>query len=171
MGFCHRCCIHGGLLSSAGFLWYDCMSASILFLIGILSAYAGYVDVTGCGRAGVDFGYGNRLIVLINERIREELRFGVPPRQAINLDFQHVWATIIDSTWLRWLPVSRSGIRFRPGTRFCGRTLFGYSDSMYSSVVVFRALVNLWYGRRRKLQNISIGSVWKPKAEISGGRE
>ena len=67
--------------------------------------------------------------VLINERIREELREGVPPQQAINLGFQHAWATIVDSNLTsldcRYRPL---GIRFRPGSRFCRRTLSGYPD-------------------------------------------
>jgi protein-export membrane protein secD len=110
--------------------------------------------------------------VLINERIREELREGVPPQQAINLGFQHAWATIVDSN-LTSLIAGIALLVFGSGPvrGFAVVHCLGILTSMYSSVVVFRALVNLWYGRCRKLQNISIGAVWKPKAETAAGKE
>ena len=121
---------------------------------------------------GIALGMAIDSNVLINERIREELRAGVVPQQAINLGFQHAWATIVDSN-LTSLIAGIALLVFGSGPvrGFAVVHCIGILTSMYSSVVVFRALVNLWYGRRRKLQNISIGSVWKPKAEMAEGKE
>ena len=107
--------------------------------------------------------------VLINERIREELRAGVPPQQAINLGYQHAWSTIVDSN-LTSLIAGIALLIFGSGPvrGFAVVHCLGIVTSMYSSVVVSRALVNLWYGRRRKLQTISIGTVWKPETAASG---
>jgi len=137
-----------------------------------------YTDDTKVGRAtriaalALTLGMAIDSNVLINERIREELRGGMPPQQAINLGFQHAWATIVDSN-LTSLIAGIALLVFGSGPvrGFAVVHCIGILTSMYSSVVVFRALVNLWYGRRRKLQNISIGSVWKPKAEMAEGKE
>lgn len=107
--------------------------------------------------------------VLINERIREELRGGAAPQAAINLGYQHAWATIVDSN-ITSLIAGIALLIFGSGPvrGFAVVHCLGILTSMYSSVVVSRALVNLWYGSRRNLKRISIGSVWKPAAETAG---
>lgn len=55
-----------------------------------------------------------------------------------------------------------AGLRLRPHPRFAVVHCLGILTSMFSSVVGVRALANLWYGRRKKLAAISIGTVWKP---------
>lgn len=148
------------------------LTANILFLIAILSALQATLTLPGIAALALTLGMAIDSNVLINERIREELREGVPPQQAINLGFQHAWATIVDSN-LTSLIAGIALLVFGSGPvrGFAVVHCLGILTSMYSSVVVFRALVNLWYGRRRKLQNISIGAVWKPKAETAAGKE
>ena len=155
-----------------GFFSTIALSTNILFLVGILSAMQATLTLPGIAALALTLGMAIDSNVLINERIREELREGVPPQQAINLGFQHAWATIVDSN-LTSLIAGIALLVFGSGPvrGFAVVHCLGILTSMYSSVVVFRALVNLWYGRRRKLQNISIGAVWKPKAETVAGKE
>ena len=155
-----------------GFFSTIALSTNILFLVGILSAMQATLTLPGIAALALTLGMAIDSNVLINERIREELRAGVAPQQAINLGFQHAWATIVDSN-LTSLIAGIALLVFGSGPvrGFAVVHCIGILTSMYSSVVVFRALVNLWYGRRRKLQNISIGSVWKPKAEMAEGKE
>ncbi|MDO4227376.1 protein translocase subunit SecD [Neisseria sp.] len=140
------------------------LTTNILFLIAILSVLQATLTLPGIAALALTLGMAIDSNVLINERIREELRAGAPPQQAINLGFQHAWATIVDSN-ITSLIAGIALLIFGSGPvrGFAVVHCLGILTSMYSSVVVFRALVNLWYGRRRKLQSISIGSVWKPE--------
>ncbi|WP_165006284.1 protein translocase subunit SecD [Neisseria yangbaofengii] len=144
------------------------LSTNILFLIAILSALQATLTLPGIAALALTLGMAIDSNVLINERIREELRAGVPPQQAINLGYQHAWATIVDSN-LTSLIAGIALLIFGSGPvrGFAVVHCLGILTSMYSSVVVSRALVNLWYGRKRKLQSISIGSVWKPEPVVS----
>ncbi|PSJ81379.1 protein translocase subunit SecD [Neisseria iguanae] len=144
------------------------LSANILFLIAILSALQATLTLPGIAALALTLGMAIDSNVLINERIREELRAGVPPQQAINLGYQHAWSTIVDSN-LTSLIAGIALLVFGSGPvrGFAVVHCLGIVTSMYSSVVVSRALVNLWYGRKRKLQSISIGSVWKPEPVAS----
>ena len=102
--------------------------------------------------------------MLINERIREELRNGASPQQAIHHGFERAWGTILDSN-LTTLIVGLALLAFGSGPirGFAVVHCLGILTSMFSSVVGVRALANLWYGRKKKLTSISIGEVWKPK--------
>ena len=145
------------------------LTANILFRIAILSALQATLTLPGIAALALTLGMAIDSNVLINERIREELRAGVPPQQAINLGYQHAWSTIVDSN-LTSLIAGIALLIFGSGPvrGFAVVHCLGIVTSMYSSVVVSRALVNLWYGRRRKLQTISIGTVWKPETAASG---
>ena len=145
------------------------LTANILFLIAILSALQATLTLPGIAALALTLGMAIDSNVLINERIREELRAGVPPQQAINLGYQHAWSTIVDSN-LTSLIAGIALLIFGSGPvrGFAVVHCLGIVTSMYSSVVVSRVLVNLWYGRRRKLQTISIGTVWKPETAASG---
>lgn len=152
-----------------GFFSTIALSTNILFLIGILSALQATLTLPGIAALALTLGMAIDSNVLINERIREELRAGVPPQQAIYAGFQHAWATIVDSN-LTSLIAGIALLIFGSGPvrGFAVVHCIGILTSMFSSVVVFRAMVNLWYGNRRKLQSISIGSVWKPETETAG---
>lgn len=102
--------------------------------------------------------------VLINERIREELRAGLSPQAAIHAGYDRAWATILDSN-LTTLIVGLALLAFGSGAvrGFAVVHCIGIATSMFSAVLFSRGLVNLWYGRQKKLKNVSIGTVWKPE--------
>ena len=105
--------------------------------------------------------------VLINERVREELRGGAPPQLAIHNGYERAWATILDSnvtTLIAGLALLTFGSG--PVRGFAVVHCLGILTSMFSSVVFSRGLVNLWYGRQKKLKGVSIGQVWKPQADV-----
>jgi preprotein translocase subunit SecD len=101
--------------------------------------------------------------VLINERIREELRHGATPQAAIHTGYDRAFDTILDSN-ITTLIAGIALLIFGSGPvrGFAVVHCLGILTSLFSSVVVSRALVNLIYGRRRKLESLSIGQIWKP---------
>jgi len=104
--------------------------------------------------------------VLINERIREELRAGASPQMAIAVGFERAWATILDSnvtTLIAGLALLAFGSG--PVRGFAVVHCLGILTSMFSAVFFNRGLVNLWYGRKKKLQSVAIGQIWKPGAD------
>jgi preprotein translocase subunit SecD len=100
--------------------------------------------------------------VLINERVREELRNGAAPQSAINAGYEHAWGTILDSN-VTTLIAGIALLIFGSGPvrGFAVVHCIGILTSMFSSVVFSRGLVNLWYGRQKKLKTVSIGTVWR----------
>ena len=107
--------------------------------------------------------------VLINERVREELRGGASPQTAINLGYDRAWATILDSNVTSLIAgVALLAFGSGPVRGFAVVHCIGILTSMFSAVVVSRALVNLWYGGKKKLKSISIGTVWRPDAAPTG---
>jgi preprotein translocase subunit SecD len=103
--------------------------------------------------------------VLINERIREELRAGNSPQASIAAGFDRAWATILDSN-ITTLIAGFALLIFGSGPvrGFAVVHCLGILTSIFSSVFVSRGLANLWYGRKKKLASVSIGQVWKPNA-------
>ena len=103
--------------------------------------------------------------VLINERIREELRNGASPQAAIHTGYEKAWATILDSN-ITTLIAGFELLAFGSGAvrGFAVVHCIGILTSMFSAVFFSRGMVNLWYGRQKKLKSVSIGTVWKPDA-------
>lgn len=134
------------------------LSANLLFLFAILSALQATLTLPGIAAIALTLGMAIDSNVLINERIREELREGKKPQVAIKEGYDHAWATILDSN-LTSLIAGVALLIFGSGPvrGFAIVHCIGILTSIYSSVVVSRALVNLWYGRRRKLKDLSIG--------------
>ena len=147
-----------GVFSTAGLMF------NVLLLLAILSMLQATLTLPGIAAIALTLGMAIDANVLINERIREELRAGHSPQQAINLGFDRAWGTILDSN-LTTLIVGIALLAFGTGPirGFAVVHCIGILTSMFSSIVGVRALVNLWYGSRRKLQSIAIGQVWKPK--------
>ncbi|MCQ9617165.1 protein translocase subunit SecD [Paenalcaligenes niemegkensis] len=147
-----------GLFSTLG------LSFNVLLLLAILSMLQATLTLPGIAAIALTLGMAIDANVLINERIREELRGGASPQQAIQLGFDRAWATIFDSN-LTSLIVGIALLAFGTGPirGFAVVHCIGILTSMFSSVVGVRALVNLWYGGKRRLQSISIGQVWKPQ--------
>jgi preprotein translocase subunit SecD len=100
--------------------------------------------------------------VLVNERIREELRGGSAPQTAIAVGYERAWATILDSN-ITTLIAGLSLLAFGSGPvrGFAIVHCLGILTSMFSAVFFSRGLVNLWYGRQKKLKSVLIGQVWK----------
>ncbi len=149
-----------GLFSTLG------LSFNVLLLLAVLSMLQATLTLPGIAAIALTLGMAIDANVLINERIREELRAGLPPQQAIHLGFDRAWATIFDSN-LTSLIVGVALLAFGTGPvrGFAVVHCLGILTSMFSSVVGVRALANLWYGRKRKLKTVSIGQVWKPKQD------
>ncbi len=149
-----------GLFSTLG------LSLNVLLLLAVLSMLQATLTLPGIAAVALTLGMAIDANVLINERIREELREGLPPQQAIHLGFDRAWATIFDSN-LTSLIVGVALLAFGTGPvrGFAVVHCIGILTSMFSSVVGVRALANLWYGRQRKLKTISIGQIWKPKQD------
>ncbi|RTZ40712.1 protein translocase subunit SecD [Candidimonas sp. SYP-B2681] len=142
------------------------LAFNVLLLLAVLSMLQATLTLPGIAAIALTLGMAIDSNVLINERIREELRAGAPPQQAIQLGFERAWGTILDSN-LTTLIVGLSLLAFGTGPvrGFAVVHCIGILTSMFSSIVGVRALVNLWYGRKRKLQSISIGQIWKPKQD------
>lgn len=134
------------------------LTANLLFLIAILSALQATLTLPGIAAVALTLGMAIDSNVLINERIREELRAGAKPHVAISEGYRHAWDTIVDSN-ITSLIAGIALLIFGSGPvrGFAVVHCLGILTSMFSSVVVSRAFVNLWYGRRRKLSHISIG--------------
>ncbi|WP_103035976.1 protein translocase subunit SecD [Castellaniella caeni] len=149
-----------GLFSTLG------LSFNVLLLLAVLSMLQATLTLPGIAAVALTLGMAIDANVLINERIREELRLGLPPQQAIHLGFDRAWATIFDSN-LTSLIVGIALLTFGTGPvrGFAVVHCIGILTSMFSSVVGVRALANLYYGRKRKLKTVSIGHVWKPNQD------
>ncbi|MFW7340339.1 protein translocase subunit SecD [Pollutimonas sp. H1-120] len=147
-----------GLFSTIG------LTFNVLLLLAVLSMLQATLTLPGIAAIALTLGMAIDANVLINERIREELRNGASPQQAIHLGFDRAWATIFDSN-LTSLIVGVALLAFGTGPirGFAVVHCIGILTSMFSSVIGVRALVNLFYGNKRRLQSISIGQIWKPE--------
>jgi len=147
-----------GLFSSIG------LTFNVLLLLAVLSMLQATLTLPGIAAIALTLGMAIDANVLINERVREELRGGASPQQAIHMGFDRAWGTILDSN-LTSLIVGIALLAFGSGPvrGFAVVHCIGILTSMFSAVVGVRAITNLWYGRRRRLQTISIGQIWKPK--------
>jgi len=147
-----------GLFSALG------LSFNVLLLLAVLSMLQATLTLPGIAAIALTLGMAIDANVLINERVREELRAGATPQQAIQMGFERAWGTILDSN-LTSLIVGIALLAFGSGPvrGFAVVHCIGILTSMFSAVVGVRAVTNLWYGRRRRLQSISIGQIWKPK--------
>jgi len=139
------------------------LTMNVLFLLALLSMLQATLTLPGIAAIALTLGMAIDSNVLINERIREELRNGASPQQAIHQGFERAWGTILDSN-LTTLIVGLALLAFGSGPirGFAVVHCLGILTSMFSSVVGVRALANLWYGRKRKLTSISVGTVWRP---------
>ncbi|MYM69707.1 protein translocase subunit SecD [Pseudoduganella sp. FT55W] len=146
-----------------GFFSVFALACNLLFLLAILSQMQVTLTLPGIAAIALALGMAIDSNVLINERVREELRAGASPQQAIAAGFDRAWATIIDSN-VTTLIVGVALWVFGSGPirGFAVVHTLGILTSMFSAVFVSRGVVNLWYGRKKKLQSIAIGTVWVP---------
>ncbi|MEY3695635.1 MAG: protein translocase subunit SecD [Pseudomonadota bacterium] len=140
------------------------LAVNVMLLIAVLSMLQATLTLPGIAAIALTLGMAIDANVLINERVREELRLGNTPQAAIAAGFERAWATILDSN-VTTLIAGLALLIFGSGPirGFAVVHCLGILTSMFSAVVVARALTNLWYGRRKKLNSVSIGQVWKPE--------
>lgn len=141
---------------------------NLLLLVALLSMLQATLSLPGIAAIALVLGMAIDSNVLINERIREELRAGASPQAAITIGYERAFATILDSN-VTTLIAGLSLLAFGSGPvkGFAIVHCLGILTSMFSSVVFSRALVNLWYGRKKKLKSLSIGQIWIPPTEVS----
>ncbi|PMC18277.1 protein translocase subunit SecD [Oligella urethralis] len=152
-----------GLFSTLGLVF------NVVLLLALLSLLQATLTLPGIAAIALTLGMAIDANVLINERIREELRHGATPQQAINIGFDRAWGTIFDSN-LTSLIVGIALLAFSgpgPIRGFAIVHCLGILTSMFSSVVGVRALVNLWYGGRRGVKKLAIGTVWRDDNYLS----
>ena len=142
------------------------LSVNLLLLVAILSMLQATLTLPGIAAVALTLGMAIDANVLINERIREELRGGASPQAAIHSGYDRAWATILDSN-VTSLIAGLALLAFGSGPvrGFAVVHCIGILTSMFSAVFVSRGLVNWWYGRKKKRKTVSIGTVWRPENE------
>ena len=139
------------------------LAFNLLLLISVLSMLQATLTLPGIAAIALTLGMAIDANVLINERVREELRSGASPQAAINIGYEKAFATILDSnitTLIAGLALLAFGSGFVRG--FAVVHCLGILTSMFSAVMFSRGLVNLWYGGKKRLKSVSIGTVWRP---------
>ena len=140
---------------------------NLLLLLAVLSMLQATLSLPGIAAIALTLGMAIDSNVLINERVREELRTGMAPQVAIHTGYERAFGTILDSnvtTLIAGLALLTFGSG--PVRGFAVVHCLGIITSMFSSVVFSRGLVNLWYGRQKKLKGVAIGQVWRPQADV-----
>ncbi len=139
------------------------LAFNLLLLIAVLSMLQATLTLPGIAAIALALGMAIDSNVLINERVREELRNGASPQTAIATGYERAWGTILDSN-ITTLIAGLALLAFGSGPvrGFAVVHCLGIVTSMFSSVVFSRGLVNLWYGGKKKLKSVSIGQVWRP---------
>ncbi|MBU3740213.1 MAG: protein translocase subunit SecD, partial [Rhodoferax sp.] len=144
------------------------LAVNLLLLVAVLSMLQATLTLPGMAAMALVLGMAIDANVLINERVREELRNGAAPQAAIHAGYDRAWATILDSnvtTLIAGLALLAFGSG--PVRGFAVVHCLGILTSMFSGVFFSRGLVNLWYGRQKKLKTVSIGTVWRPEPSAS----
>ena len=140
------------------------LAFNLLLLVAVLSMLQATLTLPGIAAIALTLGMAIDANVLINERVREELRGGAAPQAAIHTGYERAWATILDSnvtTLIAGLALLAFGSG--PVKGFAVVHCLGILTSMFSAVLFSRGLVNLWYGRQKRLKSVSIGQVWRPQ--------
>ena len=140
------------------------LAVNLLLLVAVLSMLQATLTLPGMAAMALVLGMAIDANVLINERVREELRNGASAQAAIHAGYDRAWATILDSnvtTLIAGLALLAFGSG--PVRGFAVVHCLGILTSMFSGVFFSRGLVNLWYGRQNKLKSVSIGTVWRPE--------
>jgi preprotein translocase subunit SecD len=153
-------CVYYGLF---GVISSVALAVNLLLLVAVLSMLQATLTLPGMAAMALVLGMAIDANVLINERVREELRNGASPQTAIHMGYDRAWSTILDSnvtTLIAGLALLAFGSG--PVRGFAVVHCLGILTSMFSAVFFSRGLVNLWYGRQKRLQSVSIGTVWKP---------
>ena len=142
------------------------LAFNLLLLVAVLSMLQATLTLPGIAAIALTLGMAIDANVLINERVREELRGGASPQIAISTGYERAWGTILDSNITTLIAgVALLAFGSGPVRGFAVVHCLGILTSMFSAVMFSRGIVNLWYGRQKKLKSVSIGQVWKPATE------
>ncbi len=138
------------------------LAVNLLLLVAVLSMLQATLTLPGMAAIALALGMAIDSNVLINERVREELRGGASPQAAIQIGYDRAWATIFDSN-ITTLIAGLALLAFGSGPvrGFAVVHCIGILTSMFSAVFFSRGLVNFWYGRQKKLKSVSIGTIWR----------
>lgn len=149
-----------GLVSAASLV------CNVMMLIALLSMLQATLTLPGIAAIALTLGMAVDSNVLINERIREELRLGRLPQTAISEGYDRAFATILDSN-ITSLIAGLALLIFGSGPvrGFAVVHCLGIMTSIFTSVVVSRSMINLIYGRQKKLTKVHVGQIWRPDAE------
>ena len=148
------------------------LSVNLLLLVALLSMLQATLTLPGIAAIALTLGMAIDSNVLINERIREELRWGATPHAALTAGYERAFGTILDSN-VTTLIAGIALLIFGSGPvrGFAVVHCLGIMTSMFSAVFVSRGIVNLIYGGRKHLAKISIGQVWRPAAAAGAAGE
>lgn len=143
------------------------LAVNLLLLVAILSMLQATLTLPGIAAMALAIGVAIDSNVLINERVREELRNGASPQAAIHAGYDRAWGTILDSNVTTLIAgIALLAFGSGPVRGFAVVHCIGIVTSMFSAVFFSRGLVNFWYGRKKKLKGVSIGTVWRPDAAV-----
>jgi len=146
-----------------GFVSAMALSANVLLLVALLSLFQATLTLPGIAAIALALGMAIDSNVLINERIREELRNGATPQAAILAGYDRAFNTILDSNVTTLIAgIALLAFGSGPIKSFAVVHCLGILTSMFSAVLVSRMIINFAYGYRRKLDKLAIGQVWKP---------
>ncbi|HLX28223.1 MAG TPA: protein translocase subunit SecD [Casimicrobiaceae bacterium] len=143
------------------------LAINLMLLVAVLSLLQATLTLPGMAAIALTLGMAIDANVLINERIREELRWGATPHAAIQAGYERAWGTILDSnvtTMIAGLALLAFGSG--PVRGFAVVHVLGILTSMFSAVFVSRGIVALIYGSRKKLDHISVGQAWHPSPDV-----
>ncbi|MDA7843065.1 protein translocase subunit SecD [Methylophilaceae bacterium] len=138
------------------------LSVNLLFLTALLSALQATLTLPGLAAIAITIGMAIDANVLINERIRDEIRNGMPPQKSISQGYEKAWGTILDSnitTMIAGLALFMFGSG--PIKGFAVVLVLGILTSVFSAIFVSRGIVNYIYGNKRIIKKISIGEIFK----------
>jgi preprotein translocase subunit SecD len=142
------------------------LAVNLMLLVALLSMLQATLTLPGIAAIALTLGMAIDANVLINERIREELRNGITPQAAIHAGYERAWATILDSnitTLIAGIALFMFGTG--PVRGFAVVHCLGILTSMFSAVLVSRAIVNFTFGRKKRLERLPIGNVdWQKSA-------
>ena len=146
------------------------LAVNLLLLVAILSMLQATLTLPGIAAMALAIGVAIDSNVLINERVREELRNGASPQAAIHAGYDRAWGTILDSNVTTLIAgIALLAFGSGPIRGFAVVHCIGIVTSMFSAVFFSRGLVNFWYGGKKKLKTVSIGTVWRPKTDADVG--
>jgi len=138
------------------------LSVNLFFLVALLSALQATLTLPGLAAIALTLGMAIDSSVLINERIRDEIRNGNTPQASISMGYKMAWGTILDSnitTMIAGLALFMFGSG--PIKGFAVVLVLGILTSMFSAIFVSRAIVNYIYGNKRQISKLSIGEIFK----------